>query len=438
MQARSLSQHRRARRLCNWGDAGKQAVCLFAAYMTLAYVSGLHAQEAVTGQNKRLSGEEIGKTKGHSIFPVLISLGVHAGYDSNSRTSTSGSGSFFTDEQLTLAYDRTRGPLDLHVLAGAGLVERFGVRTDVNASLDLSATYLVSPRLTLKGNVDPAYRVEPDLTSDVGTLGRTGNYFTMNDGLSASYQWSRRFSTVNSYSFRIVRYEDNLIALSTDREEHTIGEEFRFDLFRNTVLVGDYRFLLVNYDSFPRDSITHFALAGVEQPFSSRLKAQLRAGASFRSIEETDYQVNPDFESSLDYALGRASTLSWTTRYSVEQPSGIQTSLSRTTFRTGLQVNYSFTSKISSSFGLTYHHDENESGIPVTGVTAGIPPTPAFSTDAYDILLSLRYQLSRHIDVDVGYQHTEVNSSGQAQQNISGQALQYSRNRYSLGLNFSF
>lgn len=382
------------------------------------------------------------KTKGHSALPVLITFGVHGGYDSNSRTTANSSGSLFTDEQLTLAYDRTRGPIDLHLLSGIGVVERFGLKTDVNAFWDLSLSYRASPRLTLTGNIDAAYRAEPDFASDVGPSGRAGNYFTMKDGLSASYQWSRRFSTVSSYSFRVIRYEDSFIAASTDREEHTLAEEFRFNLFRNTVLVSDYRFLVVNYDSFPRDSITHFALAGVEQSFSSRLQAQLRAGASFRSIEQGEYQVNPDFEGSLDYALGRESSLSLTTRYSVEEAAaGLQsslsgTTLSRTTFRTGLQFHYSFTSKISSSIGLNYHHDENQSGLPVTGVI-GIPPTPAFTTDAYDFLLSLRYQISRHIDFDVGFQHSEVNSSGRAQQNSFGQALQYSRDRYSLGLNFS-
>ncbi len=50
-------------------------------------------------------------------FPFLITLGVHGGYDSNPNTTSNGSGSPFTDEQLTLAYDRLRGPLDLKTLA---------------------------------------------------------------------------------------------------------------------------------------------------------------------------------------------------------------------------------------------------------------------------------------------------------------------------------
>lgn len=430
---------------CAFGGVNRaHPIRLFALGITLAYSLVLHVLPLwaadptveIFTQNNRPAAGERAKTNEHSFLPFLVSFGLHVGYDSNSRTTANGSSSFFTDEELTLAYDRTRGPLDLHILSGAGVVERFGLKTDVNAFLDLSLTYRVSPRLTLTGKIDAAYRAEPDFTSDVGVTGRAGNYFTTNNELSAAYQWSRRFSTVSSYTLRLIRYENSLVAASTDREEHTLGEEFRLALFRQTVVVADYRFLVVDYDTFPRDSLTHFALVGVEQSFSSRLQAQLRGGASFRSFQQGDNQVNPDFEGSLNYALGRDSSLSLMSRYSVEEPSGLQSSLSRTTFRTGLQFHYAFTNRISSAVGLNYHHDENQAGIPATGVS-GFPPDSAFSTDAYEILLSLRYQISRHVDVDVGYQHSEVNSSGQTQ-NVFGQARQYSRNRYSLGLNFSF
>ena len=229
-------------------------------------------------------------------------------------------------------------------------------------------------------------------------------------------------STVTSYSLRLLRYEDSSASF-LDREEHTFSEEFRADLGRKTVLVGDYRFLLVNYDTFPRDSTTHFLLAGVEQTFTPNLTAQARAGASFRSFEQGEDSVDPTFEGSVDYALARYSTLSWNIRYAVEEPS-VQQALSRTTFRTGLQLRYGFTAKFSSTLGMFYHHDENAGG--TTTATVG----PAFSTDAYDLSLSARYQLRRHWDLDASFQHTQVSSGGPDQS--------YTRNRYSIGVNFTF
>src|SRR5262249_13763011 len=156
------------------------------------------------------------------------------------------------------------------------------------------------------------YRAEPDFSTDVGPSQRMGNYFRSTDQIAATYQWVDRVATVSSYSFRIIRYEDSFTASFSDREEHTFGQEFRFELNSQTTLLGDYRFMLVNYDSFPRDSDTHFLLAGVDETFNPRLKAELRAGASFRSFEqEGEDSIDPTVEGSLDYDLARYSTLSW-------------------------------------------------------------------------------------------------------------------------------
>jgi hypothetical protein len=358
-----------------------------------------------------------------SLFPVLISFGAHTGYDSNPRTGGNDQGAWFASQDLTLSYDRLRGPTQIGFVAGVGAVERFGQDADVNAYLNLSATQQISPRLSLSGTIDSAYRAEPDFSSDVGPNQRKGNYFRSTDQISATYQWTERLSTVTSYSFRVLRYEDSSVALFTDREEHTFSEEFRFDLGRQTVLLVDYRFLLVNYDTFPRDSTTHFALVGLEETFNPRLTAKMLGGASFRSFEQGENSVNPDVEGSVDYALARYSSLSWNFRYAVEEPS-VQQALSRTTFRTGLQLRYGFTAKFSSALGFFYHHDESTGG--TTAATAG----PAFSTSAYDLSLSARYQLRRHWDLDASFQHSQVSSGGPDQS--------YSRNRYSIGVNFTF
>jgi hypothetical protein len=370
------------------------------------------------------SADSLPTTEGQvqSLFPVLISLGLHTGYDSNSRTTANSQSSWFTSQELTLSYDRLRGPTKIELVAGGEAIERFSRNSDVNAFLNFSATHEISPRLSLSGNIDSAYRAEPDFTSDVGPTQRQGNYFRSSDGISATYQWADRFSTVTSASFRLLRYENSSVALFTDREEYTFGEEFRFEAWRQTVFLADYRFLWVDYDSFPRDSTTHFALAGVEQTFTPRLTAQMRAGASFRSFEEGEDSVDPDLEGSLDYALARYSSLSWNVSYRVEEPSA-QEALSRKTFRTGLDLRYGFTAKFSSAIGLAYHHDVNMGG---TGATAG----PSFSTDAYDLILSARYQLRTHWDLDASFQHTQVSSGGPL--------ASYSRNRYSVGINFTF
>jgi hypothetical protein len=362
-----------------------------------------------------------------SRIPFLITFGVHGGYDSNPNTSSDGSGSLFTDQQLTLAYDRLRGPLDLKALAAVGVVERYNLGTDVNTSLDLSLSYAASPRLTLSASINAVYTAEPNFASNVGPTQRAGNYFATADELSAAYQWSGRFSTVSTYSFRLVRYENSSTAAFSDRQENAFGKEFRFDLFRTTVLVADYRFLMVNYLSAPLDSTTNFLLAGVEHSFNRRLQGQFRGGVSFRSFDQGGSETNPDFEGSLNYVMGSHSSIGWTAQYGTEQPTE-QNVATQTTFRTGLQFRYAFTARISSAISFNYQHNDNQGGVTTTG---SVEPTgESFATDAYDVLVDLRYQINRHADVDLGLQHSESTSADPTQD--------YSRNIYSIGLNFTF
>ena len=94
------------------------------------------------------------------------------------------------------------------------------------------------------------------------------------------------------------------------------------------------------------------------------------------------------------------------------------------TFRTGLQFHYAITPRISSTLGFNYHENQNQ---PQTIITPGATLVAA---NAYDVLLNFRYQINRHFDCDLGYQRSGASSSDPLQE--------YSRNRYSIGVNFTF
>ena len=185
--------------------------------------------------------------------------------------------------------------------------------------------------------------------------------------------------------------------------------------------------MLVNYVSNPLDSTTNFFLAGVEHSFNRRLQGQARGGVSFRSFDQGGSEVDPEFEGSLNYALGIQSSIGWTARYGVEQPT-VQNAASQVTFRTGLQFRYAFTARISTAIGFDYQHNDNQGGAPTGGSVN--PTAGSFASDAYDVSVGLRYQINRHFDADLGLQHSE---------SVSGDSTQnYSRNIYSIGINFAF
>jgi hypothetical protein len=357
-----------------------------------------------------------------SSLPLQVYASAAEGYDDNFRATTNGGGSFFTSGRVSLSYALAREAIGLSIVAGGGTVV-YPEQTDADGFLDLMLNYAVSRRLRFDLELDGGYQAEPDFGSDIGPSSRAGSFFHTNDTVSSTYEWSREWSSVSSYSFRLIRYDDSATAAVTDRQEHTFGEQLRYQWSSTVVLVGEYRFETIDYVTAPRNSETSFVLGGLDAQLSRRLKVGFRSGATFRHMELSGDTTDPHFEGSLDYAAGRDSTLRLTTSYSVEE-TGLQTAASSNTFRTGLQLVYGLTSRIRSTVSFDYHHDENASPIPIGS------PAPSFSEDALAVSVGLAYQINRRLTTNLNFDHSDVISDVPA----GG----YSRNRISAGISFIF
>ncbi len=394
--------------------------------------SGAAAEPAVevVTQNGTVSTEmedEAGGLDLLSRFPFRLSLTILGGYDDNVNTSGERQGSSFANGRGTLSYALEKPDTKLTAVAGAGVVyfpDRTNGRTyDVNTKLNLSLKQKISLRLSLSANVSASYQVEPDFSSDVGLDTRRGQYFNMNSRVAAAYEWSSRFSTVTSYTFRPVKYDNSSSGALQDRMQHTFGEELRFTLVPGTTLTGQYRYAITDYDSAPLDSTTQIVLAGVDHSFSPRLDLNVSGGTSFRSLDNDGSKTSPHGEGSLNFSLAPGASLSWTARYGFEEPNSTG-ALSRQTFRTGLRLNYNLTRRINATFAGDYRHDENE------GLNSPGKVSSAVSRDAFDLSLNVRYAIHRNLGLILNYRHSEVASSPSD--------LNYSRTRYSAGLNFTY
>lgn len=366
-------------------------------------------------------------------IPLSLSLSTHGGYDDNFRTSQPAKGSWFTNEGVTLTYDSPGKATHLNLRSGADLTyypDQSGGQTDnINTYISASLVHNVSTRLKLDANVYATYRTEPDFGSNVGADSRQGNFFHTLDSFSARYDWFQRFSTVTDDKFVLVHYENSS---SLDRFQNTIGQELRYDLLhKGNTVVAEYRFEIVDYSSAPRDSLTHFALLGLDQDFTPDLKLTVRGGATFRSFTQSGRdQTDPSFEGSLTYSGAHHSSLAWKTSYGVEEPSSPDV-LSRTTFRTGLEFKYGITGRIIATANAYYHHDENNGVVP-TGSSTGVSgmPMSQFSEDSFNVSVDLRYVMNRRFSFDIGFEHSEINS----QESVRN----YSRYRYFAGLTFTY
>jgi opacity protein-like surface antigen len=170
----------------------------------------------------------------------------------------------------------------------------------------------------------------------------------------------------------------------------------------------------------------------------------LHSGVQFRS--GNNGQISPYVATSLEYELGseamRASRGSgatstyiiWTNSYSIEE-SDLQQAAGRETFRTNLLLNYAMTARISASLSLTYSHGDNGTSNQISSTSLG----GSSNETAFDITPSVRYAITQHCAVNVGYRYTDVSrGSGAVALNPSQTVSSYTRNRYFAGITLSF
>lgn len=403
----------------------------------------VHAQEAVSATSSQLAvttpaeGKSGSSTDlGTGIFsplPFKVSFYVRGGYDDNVNTSNQfKEGSPFTDVGVALTYDfgdqRTQISLETGTsytyywdkISAPGVNEN---NYDISTYLRLTASHKISPRLTLSTTDYLAYQTEPDFTIAQGSNQRAGNYFFTQDKFTLNYLWAPRFATATSYTLGVLHYDDSIAGLFQDHWENTFGNEFRFLMSANTTLVVEYRFEIVTYDNIPRDSTTNFALVGFDRAFDPQLNVSFRGGAEFREYNQGSNRTSPYFEGTLNYNVGKQTTISWVNRYAIEEPDTLLNP-SRETFRTGIAAKHDFTAKITGSLGAYYEHDDYQS-VNQPGFVS-----TAFTEQSIDLALSLRYAVTRNCGIEAGYNFTDVISDSSFRE--------YTRNRYWGGVNVTF
>lgn len=399
-------------------------------------------------------------TGAYSRLPFELSAMVQGGYDDNPATAGGGGtqGSPFSLIGVQLAYNLSSPRTQISFHGGGNFTYYWdhsqGLQEyDISVTGGLTIQHKASPRLTLMADLNAAYLTEPQFSDNISIARRSGNYFYAQDQLSATYLWAPRFQTVTSYSLFALAYDEQSVALFEDRFQHTFGNEFKFIWQPETALVMEYRFELADYTNegdfignrfippfflipqyLQQNSVTHFVLAGVDHNFSSRLSISLRGGAQFRYfVDANRNETAPYFEVALNYAAGPRTTLIWTNRYGLEEPD-VDTNPVLTAFRSGLQVSYAFTPKLSASGGVYFVHDHYHTGPSTTVNTIfgmiTVPGDPAFSEQSVDLSGKISYAMTRHWFAEIGFAHTEVDSDEPVRS--------YSRNRGYGGLTYNF
>src|SRR6266516_104515 len=361
--------------------------------------------------------------------PIQITAGLDGGYDDNVALQPSGEGSIFTRENVVLTYARPGERTQFFVVGVGRFSQYFDVsgQNETAGNVTLSLTHNFSSRLSFYASVYGTYQNQRNFQSNVGPENVVSPFFDTVDIFALTYHWSSRLSLVTSYTFERVQYFSSSNGNSQNgvqntsaqnRIQNTFSEEFQFSLTSRTVFVGEYRFEAIDYDTASsNNSTTNSILAGVNHHLTEHLIVHVRGGESFRSLENEGITASPYFEGSLGYVSSNHS-LNWMSSYGYESPTATGVTTTKT-WRTGLNVTYDLTSRLSSTTGVYYHHDENTGGTGSTG-----------TQDSFDLTLGLRYTINKRLALHVNYNYTSQSSLG----GTPG----YSRNRYFGGLTYTY
>lgn len=383
-------------------------------------------------------------------LPFRVSATVRGGYDSNPLTNSgdvlrfSDTGeivrdpvtgeilfedeveeSWFTTASLELGKTFGGPRTQLDIAATAAITQYWDLTEDEwdpYLRLDLNLAHAVTPKFSITANAYVSYQSEPDFFNESNAVlngRRSGNYFYTNARVSANYRWTPKFSTVTSYNFVNVMYDDAAPGSVEDRFENIFAQEFRYLLAPKTTLTAQYRLNVTTYDDDRgRDALGHFITAGVDQRFGPKFDATLRGGVQFRNQDDGTDRTSPYVEGKLDYQYRPDSTLGGFVRYGLENSSLPDASTENETFRIGLKLNHTFSQKLLGNASF-YYQNSQFSGDNVDR-----------TEDTFNVGLGLTYFLTKHVFVDANYTFSMIDSD----QAFSS----YDRHRASLGLGASF
>jgi len=291
-----------------------------------------------------------------------------------------------------------------------------------NGRLDLNVEHRFSERLSLSNHSYVSYESEPDFAIGASTARRTDQYLYGYNALFLDYAWNPRLSTRSGYIFSTILYQDDQLSDTSDRFDHAFRQSSSYMLASRTSAVGEYRLRYIDYGTLDGyDSLSHYALAGIDHAWSDRMTITSRAGAEFRDTDRFGSQTSPYLEAALGYALGERTSLRWYNVLGLDNSelAGFEKQMS---YRTGLVGSHQFTERFSGLGGVHYVYSDFSG--PVAEGIGG------YSENQLSASVGLQYLLFGSVNLNAGYSFTVVDSGIELRD--------YTRHMASLGLSTSF
>lgn len=392
----------------------KKKLCILTAASALSLASSVQAQGLLS-----IGRHDEFETK----IPFTWAIGLGGGWDSNvNQTSSDEKDSFYASGSIEAQYNT--GDRRTAFSVGASYSPRYyfdapeGTDEFQNsANLNFSLQHKINPRLTLNDNLYFAYEFEPNFEIGTSAARRADPYLYGSNSISLSYAWTRRFSTVTSYTFAGIDYQDDASAETQNYYQHLISEELRYAFTKTTTGALTYRFATATYNNNYGDYDSNYILAGLDHSFSRKSYGSFRVGAEFRDRDNGGESTSPYFEGSYSYTVAKHTALRWYGRFGYDD-SDVQGSDERTSFRTGLSAQQQFTARLAGNLGVNYVHDEFDFS------------DSSYNNDIVALSVGLDYQFYRNLILNAGYSFTTCSSGNEFSE--------YDRHTVSVGVTARF
>jgi len=370
---------------------------------------------------------------------------LRAGYDSNvNQSHSTPTNSTFANFNGGVIYNFGEPRLNISASLTGGLTyypSYSAQQYQGTLGLGAAVEYRYSPRLVLTFNTSSSYQVQPNptLSGSANTIsqsssGELNGYIYTANSLAAAYQWSDLFTMVTRLDFTASYYFLSSQNNQSGFTEPGFDESFRWLVKPTTTLVMDYHTDTYDYVSPGNNSWGQSLSLGFDHIFNPKFFWNLRAGAEFRtfqnSVSGNGSYFGPYFDNILSWQFAR-SNLSWTAHIGT-QPSGQKDVSYAPSYRTGLNFTQGIFSKLSINAGIFYQlvTYPNASGlVPATSDN----PLGLITYNQSNVQgnLGLTYQINRILQASIGYQYI-------AQTSPSVPTQEYNRNISYLQLQGAF
>lgn len=411
--------------------------------------------------------------------PLTYTIGVRVGYDDNVNPIGSDlpgrdeEGATFISGDIRAGWSHSESNYSLSLWGKLGTIIYLDDLDDVEGDLD-TATPIYSGGLDFRYDFNDRIRfnsrnyiffgLEPDYDRGIANDRRAEEYFAYSSNNDIGIRWSERFGTVHGIGFSGADYDNGF-----DFNTFSFYNQARYVLSPRTVLTAGYTFGTRSGSgaNAAGDSDTHTFTVGAEHQLSDRTGITVRGG--FTTLEQDSGFANGFssdsffFNGSFRHAVSDRFSLTGFVSYDQDDRfTTVQTELTdgtlgftpfgaRENLRIGIRGNYRVSQSLSLFGGLDlirslYEGPRGAIGGPIQGIALN-PLVSVATTDAngnplttnvddasaliYNLNAGFRYHISNNFSVVGSYNFTNSSSDELT-------PFEYTRNRYSIGVEASF